>query len=353
MKRLLGVALVVMAVLWVRRTDTAGTDPPTTALALGFTLIAAMVTGELLRRFQLPRLTGYLLFGILVGPYLGNVITQPMARELQTVNGIATALIAFIAGLTLNFERLGFRVAGTGRFIGTTIAVAMLGLFAVAWIVVGVAARGAGRRGHRQARDGHAVRHRRHQLLADDDGRRDFGYGRTGAPERSRSRDCRPRGPRRARAVLGGDAVRTSGPWRGCRRRRERARPARVGNPRRAGVWRSGRRLVRAVSALRGTRGHPGPPRCVRAAQSGRQDAGVRTAAGRHGRRAGDPERRGPAGRRAEGGDPARSASGARGVLRRDRDVAAARCARSDRVRGAGARRRADRPDPPRGERPG
>ena len=120
MKRLLGVALVVMAVLWVRRTDTAGTDPSTTALALGFTLIAAMVAGELLRRFQLPRLTGYLLFGILVGPYLGNVITLPMARELQTVNGIATALIAFIAGLTLNFERLGFRVAGTGRFIGTT-----------------------------------------------------------------------------------------------------------------------------------------------------------------------------------------------------------------------------------------
>ena len=135
MKRLLGVALVVMAVLWVRRTDTAGTDPSTTALALGFTLIAAMVAGELLRRFQLPRLTGYLLFGILVGPYLGNVITLPMARELQTVNGIATALIAFIAGLTLNFERLGFRVAGTGRFIGTTIAVAMLGMFAVAWIV--------------------------------------------------------------------------------------------------------------------------------------------------------------------------------------------------------------------------
>ena len=66
-----------------------------------------MVTGEFLRRFRLPRLTGYLLFGVLVGPYLGNVITEPMAGQLQIVNGIATALIAFIAGLTLNFERLG------------------------------------------------------------------------------------------------------------------------------------------------------------------------------------------------------------------------------------------------------
>src|SRR5687767_15339187 len=102
--------------LVIRHTGAAASeDARGTALALGFTLMVALVTGEVLRRFRLPRLTGYLLFGLLVGPYLGNVITQPMARELQTVNGIATALIAFIAGLTLNFERLGFRMAGTGR----------------------------------------------------------------------------------------------------------------------------------------------------------------------------------------------------------------------------------------------
>ena len=100
-----GGRVVVAAVVWVRRLGTPGVELPTTALALGFTLVVAMVTGELLRRFQLPRLTGYLLFGVLIGPYLGNVITEPMARQLQTINGIATALIAFIAGLTLNFER--------------------------------------------------------------------------------------------------------------------------------------------------------------------------------------------------------------------------------------------------------
>src|SRR4029079_11749971 len=103
---------------------------PTTALALGFTLVVAMVAGELLRRFRLARLTGYLLFGVLLGPYLGNVFSEPMARQLQTINGIATALIAFIAGLTLNFERLGRRVVGTTRMITTTLVVATLALFA-------------------------------------------------------------------------------------------------------------------------------------------------------------------------------------------------------------------------------
>jgi trehalose 6-phosphate synthase len=134
MKRLLAIALVLVSVLWVRRLGGASAQLPTTALALGFTLVVAMVTGELLRRFRLPRLTGYLLFGALVGPYLGNVITEPMARQLQTVNGLATTVIAFIAGLTLNFERLGLRIAGTARMIAATLAVAMIGLFLVAWL---------------------------------------------------------------------------------------------------------------------------------------------------------------------------------------------------------------------------
>ena len=80
MIRLAAVALIVAAMLVIRQVG-----PPTpddaargTALALGFTMIAALVAGEFLRRFRLPRLTGYLLFGLLVGPYLGNVITEGM-----------------------------------------------------------------------------------------------------------------------------------------------------------------------------------------------------------------------------------------------------------------------------------
>jgi trehalose 6-phosphate synthase len=135
MRRLLAAALVTAIVVWVRQIGGPGVELPTTALALGFTLIVAMVAGEVLRRFRLPRLTGYLLFGVMIGPYLGNVITEPMARQLQTINGVATTLIAFIAGLSLNFERIGRRTYGTARFIAVTLAVSMLGLFAVGWTV--------------------------------------------------------------------------------------------------------------------------------------------------------------------------------------------------------------------------
>ena len=82
-----------------------------TALALGVALIAAALVGELFERIRLPRLSGYLVFGLVCGPYLANIITRPMARDLQFVNGLAISLIALIAGLELNYSRIKPRIA--------------------------------------------------------------------------------------------------------------------------------------------------------------------------------------------------------------------------------------------------
>jgi Kef-type K+ transport system membrane component KefB len=76
------------------------------ALPLGFALIAAYLLGLTAERIRLPRLSGYLLFGLLCGPFLLNLITATMARDLQVVNNLALALIALVAGLELNLARL-------------------------------------------------------------------------------------------------------------------------------------------------------------------------------------------------------------------------------------------------------
>ncbi|MDP3720190.1 MAG: trehalose-6-phosphate synthase [Acidobacteriota bacterium] len=136
MKPLLALALAIAAMVAVRelggeRTSVAAATP----LALGFALMGALITGEALRRFQLPRLTGYLLFGVIVGPYVSNLITAPMAAQLQVFTGIATTLIALIAGLTLSVERLGSRIGAIVRMTLTTLAVAMAGLAVVGWLV--------------------------------------------------------------------------------------------------------------------------------------------------------------------------------------------------------------------------
>jgi len=146
-RRLAALLLAVAAVLWVRGLGPAAVPAPGTALALGFTLLGAWIVGDIIRGLRVPRLTGYLLFGALVGPYLANVITEPMAVQLQAITGVATTLIALIAGLSLNVERLGHRLGAIASMTGATLAVALAGLFAFAWVAwpwLGIAPAAAG-----------------------------------------------------------------------------------------------------------------------------------------------------------------------------------------------------------------
>jgi trehalose 6-phosphate synthase len=135
MRPMAALALAIAAVAWVHAVGETGSVPSAgAALALGFTLLGAWISGELLRKFNLPRITGYLIFGVLVGPYVGNVITAPMTSQLQAVTGIATTLIALIAGLTISLERLRTTLASIARFTGATLAVVMLGIAALLWL---------------------------------------------------------------------------------------------------------------------------------------------------------------------------------------------------------------------------
>ena len=135
MKQLAALVIAVVVVLWVRAIGgpvTSGTAGA--ALAIGFTLLGAWVAGDVLRRFRLPRLSGYLLFGVLIGPNLGDVITETMAVQLHFVTGIATTLIALIAGLTLNLDRLSQQFKAIARLTIWTLAISMAGIAAVVWI---------------------------------------------------------------------------------------------------------------------------------------------------------------------------------------------------------------------------
>jgi Kef-type K+ transport system membrane component KefB len=86
------------------------------ALAIGFAIIAAVLVADVVERFaKLPRVSGYLLLGLICGPYLANLITEPMARELRLFNGLAVALIAFIAGLEISLTKLRPRLRAIRR----------------------------------------------------------------------------------------------------------------------------------------------------------------------------------------------------------------------------------------------
>ncbi|MPY90455.1 MAG: transporter [Luteitalea sp.] len=134
MNRLLALLLVVgVTYLITSRVPPPGFAARGTGLALGFTLIAAALAGEIFGRLRLPRITGYLLFGMLCGPYLGEIINSAMARELQFVNGVAIALIAFVAGTEFNLQRLRPRLRAMLEMGAVIILLMWIGLWAVYW----------------------------------------------------------------------------------------------------------------------------------------------------------------------------------------------------------------------------
>ncbi len=85
---------------------TVGGGAAGTALACGYLLLSAFLMGSVFKSLRLPRLTGYLVTGIVVGPQALNLVSGPMVSNLKIFNGIATALIALTAGVELDLDAM-------------------------------------------------------------------------------------------------------------------------------------------------------------------------------------------------------------------------------------------------------
>jgi Kef-type K+ transport system membrane component KefB len=90
----------------------AGTFAPSTMtlagpeLAFGYLLLAAYFTGKLTSRFGLPKLTGYILAGIVTGPEVLALVDKGMTGQLKLVGALATALLALQAGSELDLKAI-------------------------------------------------------------------------------------------------------------------------------------------------------------------------------------------------------------------------------------------------------
>jgi Kef-type K+ transport system membrane component KefB len=87
-------------------TDRPGVEPMTLA-AVGFVVLAAFTVGELGGRAKLPRITGYILSGVVLGPHLANWITPGVVEDMTVFNNLALGLIALTAGLELDLPAIG------------------------------------------------------------------------------------------------------------------------------------------------------------------------------------------------------------------------------------------------------
>lgn len=98
-----------------------------TAVAFGYLLLSALFAGSIFKSFGLPRLTGYLVTGIVAGPQFLGLVSMPALGNLEIFNGMAIALIALTAGAELGVREMKPLL----RSIFWLIVVAVLGVMVI------------------------------------------------------------------------------------------------------------------------------------------------------------------------------------------------------------------------------
>ena len=95
-------------------------------ILMGFVLLAASVAGSLASRVGLPRITGFLVVGIVAGPSVLALIPAATLDALRLIDRFALALIAMLAGGELKIKAL--------RPAAKTIAFTTLAVVGVVWV---------------------------------------------------------------------------------------------------------------------------------------------------------------------------------------------------------------------------
>src|SRR5439155_12453288 len=108
------------------------------ALALGFLLVVAWPASEVARRARLPRITGFMLLGLCVGPAWLNLVRADEVAALGFVTDACVALIAFAAGsllplATLRAERVALVRLACSTIVFPFAAVALVTLSVSPW----------------------------------------------------------------------------------------------------------------------------------------------------------------------------------------------------------------------------
>jgi len=94
---------------------------------LGFILLFGYYLAKLLKNFKLPMISGYIFAGILAGPYVINLLSAEVVRDLQLFDDAALAIIALIAGGEMKMRVLRTRAASFFGVIGGQLLFSFLG----------------------------------------------------------------------------------------------------------------------------------------------------------------------------------------------------------------------------------
>lgn len=95
----------------------------------GLILVSAFLFATLIKEIKLPRLTGFMIMGLILGPVGVNFITERVLDELHFLENMALAFIALTAGGELKFSRVGQQLISVTFILIAQVLVVFVGLF--------------------------------------------------------------------------------------------------------------------------------------------------------------------------------------------------------------------------------
>lgn len=100
---------------------------PFLTILITFTLlaIASKQVGRLFSAIGLPYITGYLLIGMLGGPFILELLPKGTADELRFIDEISLGIIAFVAGSELYLQEIRPRLKSIGTILGSVILISL------------------------------------------------------------------------------------------------------------------------------------------------------------------------------------------------------------------------------------
>jgi len=116
LRRLIIISILFGIILFIQsiQVETISGINPKTLAVLGFLILASFTTGEILSYLKLPRVIGYLLIGLIFGPYSTEMLRIPflkvlsldVIKDLSLINTVTLSVIALTAGLELKLTEI-------------------------------------------------------------------------------------------------------------------------------------------------------------------------------------------------------------------------------------------------------
>jgi len=127
------ILILIFAMFFIINSNSNKKISPT--LMIGFMLLASYIIGDFFETLKLPKITGYIISGLLFGPYILKFYSVETVKGLSFLNSMALAFIAFNAGAELrkkdlikNIRVITFLTIGVTVFVylGVTLSIYFL-----------------------------------------------------------------------------------------------------------------------------------------------------------------------------------------------------------------------------------